>query len=103
MNSLNLKVRRNIIIVEDWNHGKISKGANLFCGCCGYSMGKATQDIKMPCNLMEMHQQLEFVSFEVGAFGLRHKTCKHTLFPFASSLKFMPLEKFRKQFRKETV
>lgn len=90
--------KRNLIIVEKYEpqSKKISRGSNFFCGCCGGVLGVSKRQLVFPFSVKEFNDSLRNKSFVSNKYGLYHRGCNHTLFPFAANYEFVSLDRYKK-------
>ncbi len=88
---------RDILIIEKTEGNVFLKGAKVYCGCCGKPIGEMKKNLTMPFKPHAFLDTLKNKSVEWMLFGLRHKTCHHTMFPFKKYFGFITLENYNKQ------
>lgn len=88
---------RDILIIEKTEGNVFLKGAKVYCGCCGQAIGEMKKKLTMPFKPHDFLDALKDKSVEWMIFGLRHKTCRHTMFPFKKYFDFITLENYNKQ------
>lgn len=97
MDKIKIKKLSDIIIIEKSKDDTILKDSKLYCGCCGNQLGILKSNITFPFQSHQLIKKLKDRSFKTSIFGLRHNTCKHTMFRFEMSFKFITLENYLKQ------
>lgn len=94
MERLEIDKRRDTIIIEKLEGSTISKGSKFYCGCCGDVLGESNKQINFPFSVETFKNSLDNKSFTTNSFGLRHKTCGHTMFGFKKRYGFTSLETY---------
>jgi len=97
MSEIKIDVLRDILIIEETKDNIFLKGAKVYCGCCGRPIGEMKKNIRMPFKPHDFLDALKNKSVEWMLFGLRHKDCGHSMFPFRNSFSFITLENYKKQ------
>lgn len=96
MNRVKIDEKRDLLIVEKHKDGTILKGSKIFCGCCGEQFGILKKNMTFPFKYNEFVLALKNKSFEEGAFGTRHNTCRHTMpFKYKDSVPFVPVSAYK--------
>jgi len=85
---------RDTIIVEKTNGNDVLKGSKFYCGCCGNVLGVAKKKMTFPFSVDTFKTLLKNKTFDTMLFGLRHKTCGHTMFSFKKGYGFIRLETY---------
>lgn len=96
MTSIKIKQMRDVLIVDKVDGNEFIKGANIFCGCCGQPIGQMKKKMTMPFKAWDFLDALKNKSVEWMKLGLRHKPCRHTMFPFQNHFTFMRLSDYQK-------
>ena len=96
MEKVTIDKMRDIIIIEKSKGDKVLVGSKFYCGCCGNVLGESKKQMKFPFSLKEFRDSLKNKSFDTMMFGLRHKTCGHTMFSFKKGYGFTSLETYLK-------
>jgi hypothetical protein len=96
MDNIEIDKPRDIIIVERANGNTIPVGANLFCGCCGETLGTMDEEITFPFDSPDLVKRLKDRSFVTSRMGLTHETCRHTMFSFRDKWAFILVENYFK-------
>lgn len=75
---------RDVIIVEKRVGDSIAANSQLFCGCCGETLGTVINEIEFPFNSLDLIENMKDRTFKSTLFGLLHETCGHRMFVWRS-------------------
>ena len=102
MNTIKIDKRRDILIAEKVDGTTILKDGEIYCGCCGSSIGTMKKKLKFPFNNFQFLKSLKNKSVNNTIIGLYHKTCGHTMFAWIEPFQFISLENQQKEISKLT-
>lgn len=94
MEKVIIDIMRDTIIIEKSNGNDILKGSKCYCGCCGDVLGVAKKKMTFPFSVETFKNSLKNKTFDTMIFGLRHKTCGHTMFGSKKGYGFTRLETY---------
>ena len=97
-NEKGIKIEKlmDILIIEKADGNVFLKCAKVYCGCCGYPIGEMKKNLIMPFKPQGFLDALKDKSVEWTKYGLTHKKCRHTMFPFQKYFDFITLENYNK-------
>ena len=91
---------RDILIVEKTDGDVFLKGSEIYCGCCGNPIGVMKKNLKMPFKPEMFLNSLKNKNVDWWILGLRHKACRHSMFPFQKYFDFIRLEDYLSSIKK---
>ena len=100
MDKIKIGELSDILIIEKTDGNVFLKGAKVYCGCCGNSIGEMKKKLTMPFKADDFLKALKNKSVKWMIFGLQHDKCRHTMFPFKKAFNFIRLSDYNKQIDK---
>lgn len=102
-NGIKIDKLRDVLIIEKSEGNVFLKGAKVYCGCCGNTIGEMKKKLTMPFKAQDFLDALKDKSVEWMRFGLRHKKCRHSMFPFQNHFDFITLDNYNKNVNRDKV
>lgn len=92
---IKIKKPKDLIIVDKCDSKYVFAGSKCFCGMCGNPIGVLTKRLKFPYTSGQFLEALKNRNVDSMVFGLRHRTCGHTMFSFNKSWTFIGKKEYK--------